>query len=734
MTMNRTFFSRLLLPGLFFAFVLLLAPSPAHADLTSGLIGSWTLDGKDTNWRKNQTYDLSGRDTIGTLTNMSTTSTPAAGKIGQALKLDGVDDYVNAGAPSILNSLGDYTVSAWIKTSSAANYLVIASKWDQSSNGYMLMIDSLGKPELWSEGLPSSTNYIITGGTAVNDGKWHHIVGERSGATIYLFVDGVSAATPVAASTETITTASPQLIGAYWNGAGAPSVWFFPGTIDDVRIHNRALSAAEILQLFKQGQVKLAASPSNYSSGLNSDLVGYWTFDGKDTNWGSNTTNDLSIQGKTARMTNMSTTTSSAIGRVGQALKFDGTTNYVSIPSSPYSGLAEGSVALWFYANDQNRGTLFSVSNATSNLSVSSIEYSGNTAGDITFYVFPDDVSTPLNGYVNTNFSANAWHHVVITVDSSGNKTYVDGVQRTVTYLASSGDSTTQKFFSSVLLANTVRIGDRRVTSTDSLYFKGSEDDVRVYSRALSAAEITRLFRQGQAKLAASPSNYSSGLNSGLVGYWTLDGQTTNWGKNQTYDLSGRDGIGTMTNMSTTSAPVAGKIGQAMSFNGGGSVGVYVTVPDASVLRPGTGDFALSVWFKSNGYVSHAGSSYNVLAGKGPIATGNEYAISFTVSNTITVWSGGTTVAGSDLPHNIWHMATWVRRSGVSELWMDGAFVNSIASTQNLNSTSPFIIGGDSTDATRNFNGSADDVRVYNRALSTAEIAELFKQGRKTVR
>jgi hypothetical protein len=56
-------------------------------------------------------------------------------------------------------------------------------------------------------------------------------------------------------------------------------------------------------------------------------------------------------------------------------------------------------------------------------------------------------------------------------------------------------------------------------------HYKGGIDDVRVYNRALNAAEIKQLYNTGAANVAHS----NIGISSGLIGYWPLDGATTNW-------------------------------------------------------------------------------------------------------------------------------------------------------------------------------------------------------------
>src|SRR3990167_6889266 len=85
--------------------------------------------------------------------------------------------------------------------------------------------------------------------------------------------------------------------------------------------------------------------PPNYIS-LKSGLVGHWTFDGKDLNTGA--AMDASGQGNHGALVNMSTSTSRVPGKFGQALKFDGVDDRVSI-ANPISDLSSvNSACVWF--------------------------------------------------------------------------------------------------------------------------------------------------------------------------------------------------------------------------------------------------------------------------------------------------------------------------------------------------------------------------------------------------
>jgi hypothetical protein len=79
------------------------------------------------------------------------------------------------------------------------------------------------------------------------------------------------------------------------------------------------------------------------------DLVsGYWTFDGQNTHWNTNTTEDLSGQGNTGTLVSMSTTSSPTRGKIGQALNFNGSTDYVNNTTFIWPGNSTSTtISLW---------------------------------------------------------------------------------------------------------------------------------------------------------------------------------------------------------------------------------------------------------------------------------------------------------------------------------------------------------------------------------------------------
>ena len=275
-----------------------LLPTTAQASLTDGLVGYWTFDGKDTNWGTNKTNDLSGQGNTGTLTNMSTTTSPVVGKIGQGLKFDGTDDYVSSSFATYVSSSPLETVSFWVKATSEQSVKTVYSESGNGGANYF----SIGTGPTFSGGcgcnLSSKIEVVIgtgnfgyaidrnSNGTVFNN-AWHHIVWTDDNGTAKLYIDGVVDSVNFNYTPLSNTTVVRTTVGA--NALNGTLGSFLAGKIDDVRVYNRALSAGEGTQLYKLGAAKLAVSPVN---ALKTGLVGYWTFDGKDTNWGTNKTND----------------------------------------------------------------------------------------------------------------------------------------------------------------------------------------------------------------------------------------------------------------------------------------------------------------------------------------------------------------------------------------------------------------------------------------------------------
>ncbi len=210
---------------------------------TNGLVGYWNLDeGTGTT-----ALDLSGNGNGGTLVNGPTW---VNGQISGALSFNGTNNYTNVGSPSngsLDFGTGDFTLSAWINlpTTPAANEWVFA-KGGSGTVGYNIYISTSNKFNCSIQATGGS-NQSLSGNTTLAVGSFKYVACVFSRANgIYGYLDGVFNASTTYASgnTNSVTNSSNFRIGSYSSGN------YFSGLIDDVRVYNRALSAAEIQALY----------------------------------------------------------------------------------------------------------------------------------------------------------------------------------------------------------------------------------------------------------------------------------------------------------------------------------------------------------------------------------------------------------------------------------------------------------------------------------------------------
>src|SRR3989344_9529653 len=184
---------------------MIISPEPARAPvllklpsglgLASGLVGYWTMDGKDINWTANTMTDKSGNGNTGTITNMSTTTSPTIGKIGQGLKFDGVDAHIALSSPSALDDIetqggGGMTISAWINAASYGDSTVgsIVGTTSGSSGNWRLYLDGANTRVRFSKDYDTTDlSCVTTAGFFPSSyfNSWRHIVLTWDGGSAY---------------------------------------------------------------------------------------------------------------------------------------------------------------------------------------------------------------------------------------------------------------------------------------------------------------------------------------------------------------------------------------------------------------------------------------------------------------------------------------------------------------------------------------------------------------------
>ncbi|MDP3948490.1 MAG: LamG domain-containing protein, partial [bacterium] len=213
---------------------------------SSGLVGYWKFDeGSGTS-----TQDSSGNGNTGVISGSPSWVT---GKIGDAINFRGnTTDSVTIATSSILDT-DIHTISFWIlfTNSSASWYQIIAfppsspSSTDRSPGIWTYLGSNVDVHWRYD---PNNTGANRAGpngeNTSFSQNVWYHIVGVKNGATLTLYVNG--------SQTETVTVANPKKTGSapLYFGRRANGSYAAFMQLDDVRIYNRALSAAEIYALY----------------------------------------------------------------------------------------------------------------------------------------------------------------------------------------------------------------------------------------------------------------------------------------------------------------------------------------------------------------------------------------------------------------------------------------------------------------------------------------------------
>ncbi len=197
----------------------------------AGLVAGYTFDaGTGTT-----ATDSSGNNNTGALNGATWTT----GKYGGALNFNGSNTVQIPSAPS-LNLTTGMTLAAWIKPStSQTGWRTIMQK--QADAYFLNASKGTGTLLPAGGGTIGSGGPIVSGTTTSPVNAWTHIALTYDGTTMRLYVNGTQVSST--AATGTIQTTTNPL----WIGGNSPYGEYFQGAIDEARVYNRALTAAEIV-------------------------------------------------------------------------------------------------------------------------------------------------------------------------------------------------------------------------------------------------------------------------------------------------------------------------------------------------------------------------------------------------------------------------------------------------------------------------------------------------------
>lgn len=419
-------------------------------------------------------------------------------------------------------------------------------------------------------------------------------------------------------------------------------------------------------------------------------LVGHWTLDGNDVIWGDTSTEikDVSGYAKHGNSSNLAAG-SAVVGRIGQGLVFNGTNDSVSL-GNVYNGVK--TVAFWVKPNTTTQSVIDL--NATATVDINAGTVRGNNFATPTVYV---------DGVATATFPDTGWHHIAITTAT--------GINASAAYLG-------------------------KIASN---YLGGTLDDIRFYSNELSLIQVADLYRSSGAKQTVN-FGMEGTMTDGLVGHWTMDGNDVIWGdtSSEVKDRSGNNNHGNSSGLTAASA-VIGKLGQGLRFNG--TSNEVAVASSASIDQQAK--FSFCAWVYATGW---GGGSEGTVGFKGYAPAGGKWYAYLLNSGSEASFAGAcdapTSSAWSKASNGSFSLNQWTFLCSTYDnvgdrkvrLYKNGSEVSyalqqPAVGTATTESGEEIHLGDEGYDAS-SFQGTIDDVRLYNRVLSGTEIANLYNVGK----
>jgi hypothetical protein len=400
------------------------------------------------------------------------------GKVGRALSFDGVNDWVTVldgatGTP--LDLTNGMTLEAWVNPGTINGWetVILKERGAATSNAMSYALyaaDGAGAP-------PSGVVRVGTADrtlravSALTPGTWVHIATTYDGINQRMFVNGVQVSSRAQAGNMTVGN-QPLRIGGNQVFSGE----FYSGLIDNVRVYNRALTAAELsAEITAAGGVgNPPPPPPPPPPGAPPVPVLSLNFDEAS---GNATDSASGLVGTVSGAVRVA-------GLRGNALSFDGVNDSVTVPDAAALDLTTGmTLAAWVNMGTRTGWETIILKENVDNYSYALYAQDGGTvqggSPEPSGNVAVGGRGETLLG--NAAIAGGAWVHLATTYDGTTQRMFVNGVE--VSNRAATGAIDVG--------AGALRIGGNDVWAGE--YYNGLIDEVRIYNRALTAAEINAI-------------------------------------------------------------------------------------------------------------------------------------------------------------------------------------------------------------------------------------------------
>ncbi len=640
-----------------------------------------------------------------------------SGKFGKGLRVNAPsnDNYVGVtdrlGIDVTYQSL---TMEGWIYRNGVGDGNETLYKKDRNYILRYLPGSSLVEAIVWS----TTTKYIFQVSSSLALNKWYHIAfvwDQNSPGSSTFYINGVATTDTDGGSAEIALYTNNLSIG----GSGNEDL---NGTMDQFQIYNYARSAKQIVSDMNAGHPPVG-------SPVSSPLV-YLKLDDGFGNVASSSGSMGAIgNGLLTAMANPATVGSgwNQNGKYNRALAFDGVDDYVGINGS--TGINFGdvsfSISVWFNTKTTvtDAPIIDNYNNSTPYMDLSinasrQLEWSTRDSNSQT--VFVDSPNAVNDG---------KWHHAVVNRDTDNNtyNMYLDG-----RLVATTADTRTGNYIATNN-SNKYYLGWDR-----TLFYSGLIDEVKIYNYALTPDQVKVDYNR-QSNLVLGALSDTSQLSGGSVASnsasaeYCVPGDSTScvapvlrWDFEQAKtstivpDVSGNGNDGTMNN---NPVPVSGKPGRALQFNSSGTT--YVRSSTVNSLPTIQGAKSISFWM----YPTVGSLSGNRTAVSLDNNSNAAIELGFR-SGAFLAWKwGGTTLVTTTAPTlNQWHFVEYTTDgSNNHSIYIDGVLRQTTSTVSDTGSPSKFDVGGFGTSEV--FQGSIDQVRIFNYQRTPAQIAWDYNQG-----
>jgi len=372
----------------------------------------------------------------------------------------------------------------------------------------------------------------------------------------------------------------------------------------------------------------------------------------------------------------------------GSALDFDGTGGHVEIPTTDELNFEgeNASFSVWFKMNElgENGTLLFNRMKYILKL---------DNHGKVSLGLY-----NPTWSSVTTDWSDRVidtdWHNVVVTYDGAHLHMYIDAVLIKTTETTGEINLSTSDVF----------IGNQE-TQND---FAGIIDQVAIYTSTLTPTEITELYQ--------NTPNPGTG-NQDFISHWKL---------NSNSGSTAIDSESTNNGTITGAQWVTGVEGSALEFNGNSN---YVSIPNASNLNL-TQEITIMAWAKTRENKTAKIAQKGDWDGHGIYQdnwNGWKCGIRMETNTSHSInWGDGIPMFDE------WYLITMTYDGTNLKLFVNGQLKNSKSVSGNLKINNRVFSIGSDNGSQKFFNGSIDDVRIYGKALSQAEIQFIFNNAGNT--